>query len=379
MRGSIRQRGNTHTAYWFTTDPATGKRVQHSKGGFRTRKAAREHLNVVLSKVQEGSWRPDRPLTVSELLEEHWLPAKRSEGRKPATIAQYEQVVRGWIVPRIGGVRVPALTPAMAVAFVDQLRSEKSSTGRKGLSARSAQLSVGVLKAACAWGVENGLLGRNPISGVRRPAGQPRKMTPWTVEQASAFLKAQAEDRLIGAWALLLTRGLRRGELCGLRWENVDLDHKRLTVCEARVVVEGKAISSTTKTGKDRTIPLDAKLVALLRAHHTRQMREKMAAGGAYEESGYVVADELGRPYHPDTISAYFERAAKDAGLPRIRLHDTRHTAASLMLAAGESVHAVAEILGHSSTQMVYDVYGHVMPGMTEAAGERLSALLLGD
>lgn len=261
MRGSIRQRGATHTAYWSTVDPGTGKRKQHSLGGFKTKTAARAHLNTVIGKVQEGSWRPDTPLTVKDLLESHWLPAKRSEGRKAATIAQYETVIRSWIVPKLGAVRVPALTPAQVVAFMEELGTEKSSTGRMGLSARTAQLSVGVLKAACAYGVENGLLGRNPIAGVRRPSGRAPEMHFWTPEQVRTFIDATSEDRMAAAWGLLLARGLRRGELCGLRWANVDLDGKRLTVAEARIVVDGKPVSSTTKTNKPRTLPLDDRLV----------------------------------------------------------------------------------------------------------------------
>lgn len=367
------------TAYWTTTDPATGKRRQHTKAGFKTKRSANAHRNVVVGKVQEGSWRPDQALTVKQLLMSHWLPAQRSRGRKPATLAQYTNVAEAWIIPRLGAVRVASLNEAQVVQFVDQLRSETSSRGRKGLSARSAQLAVGVLKAACAYGAANGLLGRNPIAGVHRPGGEAPEMRFWTPEQAQKFLRFTAEDRLAAAWALLLTRGLRRGELCGLRWEHVDLDAKRLTIAEARIVVDGKVVRSTTKTGKTRTVPLDDHLVKVLKAHLTQQKTERLAAGKAYENGGWVVVDEMGRPYHPDSVSTFFERAEKAAGLPRIRLHDCRHTAATAMLAAGEQSRTVADILGHRSTRMVFEVYGHILPGTTEQAGERLSALFFGD
>jgi integrase len=145
-------------------------------------------------------------------------------------------------------------------------------------------------------------------------------------------------------------------------------------------VVDGQAITSSPKTsaGK-RSVPLDPSLVKLLKSHQTQQGAERLAAGEAYSDDGYVLADELGVPYHPDTISDTFERLVKAAELPRIRLHDTRHTAASLMLAAsGVPTKVVSELLGHSSPTITLSIYAHVIPGMAEDAGAALSASLLG-
>ncbi len=201
----------------------------------------------------------------------------------------------------------------------------------------------------------------------------------WTADEARAFRAATRDDRLGFGWALLLARGLRRGELCGLRWEHVDLDGGALRVVETVVVVDGKAVASEPKTGAGRrSIPLDTQLVALLRAHKARQAHERLAAGPAYEDGGYLVADESGKPYHPDTVSDWFDRACGKAKVPRIRLHDACYTAAPLMLAVGTPVRVVSEMLGHASPTITLSVYAHVLPGMAEEAGERLSALLLG-
>ena len=379
MNGSTIKRGSTWTCYWSTDDPATGKRRQHSKGGFRLQKEAREHLNGVLGKVGTGSWNPDRPLTVSQLLTEHWLPAQRSRELRPSTLDQYALAVKSWIAPHIGGVRVSALTPKQVTEWVDTLRTAKSSTGRKGLSPRVAQLSVGVLKAACTWAVENGLLSRNPIAGVRRPRAPSEVMNPWDADQARAFLGATVDDRLAFAWSLLLTRGLRRGELCGLRWQDMDLTGSVMRINRTRVTVAGQAIDSSPKTAAGRrSIPLDPSLVTILRAHKATQSREKLASGGAYEDDGYLFADELGHPYYPDSLSTWFDQKVKSSGLPRIRLHDTRHTAASLMLASGVPVKVVSEMLGHASPTITLAIYAHTMPGMAEEAGAALSASLLG-
>lgn len=378
MTGSIRQRGETFTAYWFIIDPATGKRRQHSKGGFVRKEparpakgdSAREFLNEVVGKVQEGSWKPDKAFTVKELLEDHWLPAQRSRGLRPSTLAQYDNVITLWLEPHLGATKVVALTPR----HVDELNRKLSK-----LSARSRQLAVGTLKAACKWAADNGYLSRSPIAGVQRPRVEQHVVEPWTVDEARAFLIATANDRLAFAWTLLLARGLRRGELCGLKWSEVDLDAGRLRVTRTRVVVEGVAHESAPKTKAGvRSIPLDDRLVRVLRAHWARQGQEKLAAGGAYVDKGWLLADELGAPVHPDTISAWLDKAIVTAKARRIRLHDLRHTAASLMLADGVPVKVVSELLGHSSPQITLGVYAHVMPGMAEEAGEALSSALLG-
>jgi integrase len=368
-----------YTAYWWVVDGATGKRVQHNKGGFKTKGAAQKHLNAVLAKVDQGTWRPDKPLSVRELLVAQWLAAQRARELRPTTIAGYENAINQWILPHIGGVRVAALTPEIVVDLMSTLRSEKTANGRQGLSARSVQLAVGVLKSACAWAVTAELIGRNPIAGVRRPRSVTPVMRAWTEAEARLFLEATKEDRLGWMWALLLARGLRRGEVCGLKWSAVDLDAGTLRIEHTRTTVKGEAVSSLPKTGAGRrSISIDARLVALLRAHRRRQAAERLAAGPAYEDNGYLVADELGNPYHPDTISGWFDARVAQVDVPRIRLHDCRHTAASLMLAAGTPVKVVSELLGHANVVVTLQVYQHLMPGMAEEAGAALSASLLG-
>lgn len=381
MKGSTIKRGTTWTAYWFTTDPATGKRRQHSKGGFKTQKAARAHLNDLLGKVQTGEWRPDTKMTVGQLLTD-WLAAKRSEGLRDNTTTMYRNVIDGWLVPHVGGLRLEQLTPARAQELVEKLRSgDGSRLNRGALSARSVQLAVQVLKAATRWATETGLVSRDPLVGFKRPRAQTSSAATgaWTAAEARQFLDSVSEDRLRAAWWLLLGRGLRRGELAGLKWSAVDLDAGVVRVIETRVVVDARATSSTPKTAAGRrAVKLDAGLVAELRRHREIVNLERQVAGDTWTDTGFVFVDELGEPYRPELISRTFARLARQAGLRQIRLHDLRHTAASLMLAAGESPKVVAEILGHSSPVITQVVYQHLMPGQTDAAGERLTALLGG-
>ena len=258
MRGFIRERSGGFTCYWEDKHPATGKRRQHSKGGFPTKGAAQKHLNSIIGAVQDGSWKPDKPLTVEQLLREHWLPAQKARELRPATLAQYEGAITHWIVPRLGGLKVASLTPAVVVDYMTALRSEKSAKGRAGLSPRSVSLATGLLKAACAWAVQAELLGRNPIASVRRPRPETKVMSIWTDAEAKAFLRATREDRLHFLWALALTRALRRGELCGLRWQAVDLDAGTLRIESTWITVDGQPVASRPKTAAGvRSISLD--------------------------------------------------------------------------------------------------------------------------
>lgn len=387
MRGSIRRRGNTYTAYWFTSDPATGKRVQHTKGGFVRKEparppngdSAREYLNAIIGTVQDGTWRPDKRLSVKELLEDHWLPAQRSRGLRPTTIGVYELAVRSWLVPHVGGVRAAALTPKAVVDLVEILRTSTSSTGRRGLSPRSAQIAVTTLQSAYRYATANGLLASDPIRSVRPPRANRPQLQVWGPQDARTFLHGTHTDRLAWAWALLLTRGPRRGEVCGMRWDDIDLESGVWKISRTRIVAQGRAIEGTPKTAAGRrSVPLDRLLVDLLRAHKTRQAKEQLVAGEAYNAEGWLFADELGVPYYPDSLSEWFDGKVRALGLPRIRLHDTRHTAATLMLAAGVPVKVVSEMLGHASPTITLGIYAHVLPGMAEEAGAALSAKLLG-
>lgn len=377
MKGSTIKRGTTWTAYWSTTDPATGKRRQHSKGGFRTQKEARAHLNAILPKLDAGDWAPDTRMSVEQLLGQ-WLAAKTSEGLRPATISLYRMAAEAWITPEIGALEARQLTPARVGDLVEKLRTDGSRLGRGALSPRSVQISVQVLKASTRWALETGLLGRDPLAGYRRPRATSKPMTSWSADEARAFLAHTRDDPQAAVWALLLTRGLRRGEVCGLRWEDIDLDAGFLRVNRTRVLVDGNVADSLPKTAAGRrSVPLDPKLVALLRAHRKAQTAERLRAGEAYEDGGWLVCDELGRPLYPDTISERFDTLVAQAKLRRIRLHDTRHTAASLMLGDGVPVHVVAQILGHDP-RVTLATYAHVIPGMGEQAGANLSAALLG-
>jgi integrase len=181
---------------------------------------------------------------------------------------------------------------------------------------------------------------------------------------SAAFLVATAGHRLHVVWRLVLTRGLRRGEVCGLKWEDIDLDSGHLRIRRALLEFGGRVTVDTPKSRKSaRVVSLDAETVRLLREHRRQQATERLAAGSAYELDDWVTADEIGRPYRPDTISRRFRQAARAAGLPVIKLHEGRHTAATLALEAGVDIKVVSAQLGHSTTQITADIYRYTSAG----------------
>ena len=203
-------------------------------------------------------------------------------------------------------------------------------------------------------------------------------MKTWTVEQARHFLVFIAGDPLEAAWALCLTRPLRRGELAGLRWDSVNLAEKTIEITRTRLTVGGKALAGTPKTANGRrSVPLDDRLVSLLRARQATQKTDQLRCLD-WRGEGHVFTDECGQPWHPDYFDDRFRALTAAAGLPRITVHEMRHTACSLMIAAGVPVEVVQELAGHASRAVTMTLYVHTVPSMGRQAGEDLSTTLLG-
>jgi integrase len=189
---------------------------------------------------------------------------------------------------------------------------------------------------------------------------------------------ARRSDRLRALWVTLATTGMRRGEAAGLEWADLDLDAGRAAICRARVSVAYKVQTSTPKSERSRrSVDLDAATVTALRQHRRAQLEERLAYGPGYQNSDLVFTREDGSPPHPERISVMFQSHQAAAGLPRIRLHDLRHTWASLALAAGVSPKVASERLGHASVGFTLDTYSHVIPGLQRDAAQTVADLVL--
>ena len=259
-----------------------------------------------------------------------------------------------------------------------------------GLKPKSLSHVHAALRAILAQAVEDGLVPTNVAETKRARSARPRggsngtKVTAeqcWTTEQARAFVAATADDRLGPLWALLLGTGLRRGEAIGLRWEHIDLDAGTLRVARSETAVRGQVVESddTKSPAGIRTILLGDELVAILRAHRKRQAEERLAAGPAWVDSGYVFVDVDGRALHPNKVSTSFTAAADAAGLPRIGAKGLRHTHATMLLRDGVPVPAVGLRLGHANPSITLTTYTHFVPADDALAADATSRVLFAE
>ncbi len=357
-----------------------GKRKQRAHGGFATKREAQTALTSVLASMDGGTYAVPMRLTVTEFLSDRWLPTIEPTVR-PNTHLSYTLHCRRYIIPAIGAVPLQKLDPGAINWMYTELGQHCKASGA-GLAPATVRRVHATLHRALRDAQRWGLVMRNVVDAADPPrdraAGQ-KDMSCWNAVQARQFLAYVKDDRFHALWMLALSRGLRRGELLGLRWVDVDLDAASLSVRQTLVAVGSSPSFGTPKTKRGlRTIPLDAPTVTALKAHRARQATERLSWGPSWENTGLVFTKENGELVHPDAITGGFRRTVRASGLPPIRLHDLRHTCASLLLEAKVQVKVVSEWLGHSSTAFTMDTYGHRLPSMEAAASEAMTALLHG-
>ena len=309
-----------------------------------------------------------------------WLAGLVTEGLAPTTIASYKTNVDVHIVARLGSMPLDALTPALIKEFYSELLTRGRKDGSGGLSARTVNYVGTILGKALRDAEAQRLINRSPALGVRKPRSKAKvsKLRTWTAEQLRTFLELVEAERLYPIWMLAASTGMRRSELLGLRWEDVELDNARLSVRQALVLVENRPVlrPTTKSAAARRSISLDMETTRLLRRWRMTQLEERMLCGKGYEETGLVATREDGSWIHPERFSRWFEAHRKKAGLPVIRAHDLRHTHATLLLQAGVHPKVVQERLGHSSITVTLDTYSHVIPAMQEDAAELAARLV---
>lgn len=376
--GSIRQRGERYQAIYSYTD-GVGKRRRRSKF-FSTKTDARKWLNAGLSEVSQGGVADAGSLTVAQYLRD-WLGSLGMQQLEAATISWYRSAVERHIVPQLGHVRLDRLTATQIEAFLAERGISGRLDGSGGLGPASVRrLQISLHKALDA-AVRKGLLRVNPADLADKPKMPARDATAdvWTPVQIAAFIEEARTDRLAAIWRTAAMTGLRRSELCGLQWPDVDLDAGRLSVRRARVVVDGRTVTKSPKTARSRrTVDLDAETVAALKEWRKTQIEERLRAGEVWAPGEWVSSDQIGRPSNPEYVSRRFGEIVTAANLPRITVKQLRHSHATALLAAGESPKVVQERLGHASITTTLDIYSAVLPNMQRQAIDRLAAMMDG-
>lgn len=277
----------------------------------------------------------------------------------------------------LGSYKLQALTPLQIESFYGGLLDHGKGNG-EGLSPKSVKNTHVVLRKALADAERLGVVPRNAAAAARAPAAQRPELTTWSSDQLKSFLAVASESRLGNAFTLLATTGMRRGEAFGLRRRDVDPDASQLAIVQTPSVVDGEVLIGKPKTaGSRRTVYVGDTTLRALRRQRKLQAEEQLAAGPVWEhDNDLVFRNDSGAPEHPDRFSRHFRQLVEDAGLPAIRLHDLRHTNATLSLKAGVHPKVVSERLGHASIAITLDLYSHVTPGISREAADTIEAMI---
>ena len=350
------------------------ERRQHFAKGYKRRGDADQALREVLTRVDEGTAVARQSTTVAEYAQA-WLDGLQL---RPNTVSQYRAMLDGHALPSIGGKRLQTLTVEDVNRLYRHLESRGGAKG-EGLSTKTVRHVHVALRRALEDAVRRGYVARNVAALASPPSVKRAQMKVWSSAELRGFLAHVEGDRLYAAWLLLATTGMRRGEVLGLRWSDVDLDAGKLHVSQVLTLTDNKPVFTEPKTAAGRrTIALDPVTVAALREHRRRQKEHRMMIGQPWKDAGLVVALPDGSLINPNTFAAAFRRHVKAAGLPKIRLHDVRHSYATAALAAGVRTKVLSERLGHSSTAITEDVYAHVLPEMDADAAQTAANAILG-
>lgn len=367
------------------TDPASGKRRWVSRAGFATAEAAKTARNADEKKLLSKNFKFDK-ITLGEFLSA-WLDRQEQhEELKPSTIRMYRRYIDNDIKPVLGHLQITSLRKFQVSALVNQLQDD----GRGAVTIKRIHAT---LSSALGDALRQDLIEDNPAAQIKLPKSTKKRIQVWEPSQAGEFLDYIADyenvdshgrpngkigHRLAPLFEVAILTGMRRGELCGLRWEDVDLASRVLTV-RVQLVQVGKdvaEVTAKTEAGRDRRIALNDRAAGALIAWQIQQQAEREEWGEAYADSGRVFTYEDGRQLRPGYPSKLFEALVAKAGLPPMRFHDMRHLTASLAIKDGTDVAIVSKMLGHSNSAITRDLYGHMFDATAKAAAEGISSQL---
>jgi integrase len=352
--------------------PSTGKRRRSFVTVHGTKKDAQRRLAELLVSIDNGSYVKPKHLTVGEWLGQ-WLQGYVATNTAPRTRERYEEIVQLHLIPALGLVRLSALQPEhIQKYYADALESGRRD-GKGGLSARTVHHHHRVLYEALRHAVKHGIIGRNPGEAVDTPRPRNREITMIGPSDVLRLLDAAKGTPYYPVLFTALYTGLRRGELLGLRWCDLDLDLATLSVVQTlQQLHNGQYVFREPKSRRGRRqIALSPSLAILLRQHRAKQEDSGKMLGKTLGPADLVFSHPDGTPLRPDSISRAFRTIARAVGLHGVRLHDLRHAHASLMLRQGVHPKIVSERLGHSGIAITIDTYSHVLPGLQEAAARR--------
>jgi len=372
MKGSIRERSPGRWAIILDQrDPATGnrKRKWHSFRG--TKRQAQTECARLIAAMKDGTYIEPSKITVAQFLD-RWLDHIKSQVT-PKSHERYSGLVKKNIAPALGAVLLAKLRPvnigeAYAVALKDGRKDGRSG----GLAPRTVGHMHRVLKQALSQAVKWELLMRNPADAVDPPKVEWKPVSTYDLSETARILEAVRGKTIFMPALLAVMCGLRRGEICALRWRNADLDGAQLSVVESVEQTKSGLRFKSPKSGKGRKVALLPIVVDELRARRARLAQELLKLGKRISDDDFVVSHPDGSMLPPIHVSQQWGFAIAKTGLARLRFHDLRHAHATHLLAMGVHPKVASERLGHSRVGITLDLYSHVIPGMQEDAAADL-------
>jgi integrase len=379
MRGHIVKRGKDSYTIVLNLgkDQETGKRKQQWVSVKGTKKEAEKRLTELLSQVENGIFIKPNKSTLAEYLK-IWLKDYAWPNLSPKTAEGYEYIIESHLIPSLGKLTLTQLKPEHLQRYYTDKLSSGRVDGKGGLSPKTVRHHHITLHGALQSAVKWGLLARNPADAVDAPRFQRPEMNIMNADEINTFLEAAKDTPFYTLFYLALFTGMRRSELLALRWSDIDLMLCQLYVSRSlHQLKNGDVIYRQPKSDKSRRmIALTPSTAIVLREQREHQNSEKLLQVLPVSDDDLVFSQPDGSPYRPDTITHAWIKLARKTGLRGIRLHDARHTHASLMLKQGIHPKIVQERLGHSSIQITLDTYSHVAPGLQEAAAQRFDEVL---
>ena len=380
VSGNVQKRARKNGIAWEITielpvDPVTGKRIRKYKTVKNaTKKEAEQVMRKMIDEIEKGYYVENSKITITEWINT-WMDVYIESNVSPTTKSRYRGMIDRYIIPVIGHVQVQNLNTLAVQKWVNSLKLSPSSG--KELSAATIKHAYHVLKGAMDKAVLAGIIARTPCQGIMLPKGEKKPAVIYTEPQIKELIYWAKGTEMELIIDMELCMGLRRGELLGLYWSDIDWENNQIRIVRTRVVVDGVSVIKEPKTkNSKRTIDVPAQLMAKLKAYQKACMENRMRMGRNYIVSDFIIVHPNGQPIYPEYVSQMFTKLQTKAGLPKCRFHDLRHLCASIMLKQGVPAKVAQERLGHADIQTTLNIYSHVLPSSAKDAADKIAEMV---
>ena len=376
-------------------NPGNGRQIQRSIYG-KTQADVRKKMSEVVVALDSGTYHEPSKMTVGE-----WLNIWQTDylgSVKPFTVLNYSQQIKNHIIPALGAIKLDILDTPTIQHFYNSLAKEGLMLPKHGkdgkalrdngkiiyekaapMSPKTIKNIHGVLHKALQQAVKLGYIRYNPADACDLPRVERKEINPLDSDEISQLMKAMQGHKFEAILLTTLFTGMRRGEVCGLTWDCVDLEKGTIFINKQLQNIPGQPGEFrlvSTKNGRGRTIHPAPFVIEILKKHQIQQKATRLLVGPAWHDNGFVFCNDIGERLSPHTVYDNFKKIAKSIGLPDARLHDLRHSYAVAALQAGDDIKTVQGNLGHHTASFTLDVYGHVTEQMKDASAQRMEAYI---